>query len=89
MDLEIQEKPEIVCTLFEDNNGALELANAPRYRARTKHIALKNHHFREHLRRGLCKVLPIDMKEQIADQFTKALDLQTFLYLRTKKIMGW
>ncbi len=51
LNLEI-EKPEIACTLFEDNNGALELANAPRYRPRTKHIALKYHHFREHVKRG-------------------------------------
>lgn len=35
------------CTLFEDNNGSLELAKAPRYRPRTKHIAVKYHHFRE------------------------------------------
>ena len=87
MNLEI-EKPEIICTLFEDNNGALELANAPRYCPRTKHIALKYHHFREHVKRGLCRVVPVDTKEQIADQFTKALDIQTFQYLR-KKIMGW
>ena len=40
LNLEIP-KPEIKCTLFEDNNGALELAKQPRYRPRTKHIALK------------------------------------------------
>ena len=39
--------PNVHCKLFEDNNGALELAKAPRYRPRTKHIAVKYHHFRE------------------------------------------
>ncbi len=40
------------CTLFEDNNGALKLVIIPRYRPRTKHIAIKYHHFREQLQRG-------------------------------------
>ena len=38
-------KPLILCKLFEDNNGALTLAKDPKYRPRTKHIALKYHHF--------------------------------------------
>ena len=37
------QKPIIRCTVFEDNNGAIELASAPRMRPRTKHIALKYH----------------------------------------------
>ena len=82
------DKPEVKCSLFEDNNGALELAKAPKYRPRTKHIALKYHHFREHVKRGLIKIFPIDTKEQLADQFTKALDQQTFEYLR-KSLLGW
>ena len=87
LNLEIP-KPEIKCTLFEDNNGALELAKQPRYRPRTKHIALKYHHFQSWIKSGKCTVLPIDTKEQIADQFTKGLDFQTFAYLR-KQICGW
>ena len=34
-------KPIVKCTVFEDNNGALELAKTPKIRPRTKHIALK------------------------------------------------
>lgn len=34
--------------LFADNTGAYELAKAPKMPPRTKHIALKYHHFREH-----------------------------------------
>ena len=37
--------PIVSCTLFEDNNGALELARTPRYHPRMKHIAIKYHHF--------------------------------------------
>ena len=32
-------------TVFEDNNGAIALATAPKMNARTKHIAVKYHHF--------------------------------------------
>ena len=34
-------------TVFEDNNGALSLALSPKISPRTKHIAVKYHHFRE------------------------------------------
>ena len=40
----------IRCTLFEDNKGAEELAHIPKNRLRTKHIAVKYHHFRETVR---------------------------------------
>ena len=81
-------KPKIICKLFEDNNGALELAKAPKYRPRTKHIALKYHHFREHVRDGSVEIHAINTEDQLADQFTKALADTTFKYLR-KQLMGW
>ena len=55
---------------------------------RTKHIALKYHHFREHVRKGLIKINPIDTLEQVAGIFTKALPFPIFNYL-SKKMMGW
>jgi hypothetical protein len=81
-------KPKVICKLFEDNNGALALANEYKYRPRTKHIALKWHHFRSFVKSGKIEILPIDTKEQLGDQFTKALDEQTFVYLRYK-LVGW
>ena len=80
--------PVIYCKLFEDNNGALELARTPRYLPRTKHIGIKYHHFREHVRKGKVKISSIDTKEQMADQFTKGLTASSFEYLR-KLLMGW
>ena len=80
--------PKVYCTAFEDNNGALELANAPKMRARTKHINLVYHHFRSFVKRRIINIYPIDTTEQLADIFTKPLDVKTFIYLR-KKIMGW
>ena len=74
--------PTIHCSIFEDNMGCIDLVETPRMRPRTKHIALKYHHFREHMRKKLVTVHHIDTKEQVADIFTKALSDSQFLYLR-------
>ena len=76
------------CKVFEDNNGAIELAKAPRVRPRTKHIALKYHHFREHVKQGLIEINQIDTFEQVAEIFTKDFPFLVFNYLK-KKMMGW
>ena len=69
------------CTVFEDNEGALALARLPRMRPRTKHIALKFHHFIDHVCQGTVIPEPIDTKEQTADALTKALPRDQFQYL--------
>ena len=43
-------------TVFEDNKGCVELANAPKMRPRSKHIALKYHQFRSHVASGDIKI---------------------------------
>ena len=53
----------ISCKVFEDNNGALELANKPKFRPRTKHIGVKYHHFRDNVKSGKIEVLPIDTRK--------------------------
>ena len=78
----------VKCKLFKDNNRAIELSKAPKIRTRTKHIALKYHHFREHVWKGLIEINPIDTLEQVADIFAKALPFPIFNYLK-KKMMGW
>ena len=81
-------RPSVKCKVFEDNNGAIELAKATNIRPRTKHIALKYHHFRENVRKDLIEINPIDTLEQVADIFTKAFPFPIFNCLR-KKMMGW
>ncbi len=75
-------------TIFEDNQGCVELANAPKLRPRTKHIGLKYHHFRSHVARGDIKIQWIDTKHQLADIFTKPLPASSFEYLR-HLLLGW
>jgi hypothetical protein len=75
--------------VYEDNQGALEIANQDaKYRPRTKHIAIKWHHFRDQVRSGAVTVKKIGTAVQNADLLTKALPQRQFETLR-KLIMGW
>ena len=75
-------------TVFEDNNGALELANQPKYRPRTKHISIKYHHFRDQVIKGQVRIMAINTKDQRADIMTKPKEKQGFEQLRFS-INGW
>ncbi len=66
-------EPYMYCKVFEDNSGAVELARLSKLCPRTMHINICYHHFREHVRKGLIKIFPIDTKDQIAAALTKAL----------------
>ena len=76
------------CTLFEDNSGALELARTPKMRPRTKHINIKYHHFRDHVRRKLISIEHVATEDQVADIFTKPLPVVAFLRHR-KSLQRW
>jgi len=78
----------LVADLFEDNAAAHESAKAPKMRPRTKHVALKYHHFREHVSNGTVRVHLISAKDQIAGIFMKALDKPSFTHL-PKLLCGW
>ena len=80
--------PIVRCKIFEDNAGALELANIPKMRPCTSYINQKYHHFRSHVKSGRLKVLAIDTKDQLADQFTKGLGVELFQKL-CSHVMGW
>jgi hypothetical protein len=75
-------------TIFEDNKGCVELALAPKLRPRTRHIAIKYHHFRSHVEKGHLHIKWIDTKHQLADIFTKPLPHSSFSTLR-RKLIGW
>jgi hypothetical protein len=80
--------PQVHCTAFEDNNGALEMAQTPKMRPRTKHLNIKYHHFREAVRMGKVSIRSVKTLDQIADIFTKPLGFDLFVKFR-KLIMGW
>ena len=84
----------VYATCFEDNAGCIELARAPKLRPRTKHIAVKYHHFRSHIYNeqsnptGCLKLKYVGTKDQLADIFTKPLNESLFEKLRLT-INGW
>ena len=66
-----KDKVNMVCVVYKDNRGALELAKVHKMRPRTWHIALKYHHFHEHIKNGSVRINPIDTHEHQADIFTR------------------
>ncbi len=88
MDLSVSNVSVVKTRVWEDNNGALLLANNPtKISVRTKHMAIKYHFFRQFIGDNI-RVLKVDTKEQLADLFTKGLPLDAFREL-TSKLMGW
>ena len=59
--------------VWEDNQGAIALANNAGYHAQTKHVDIRHHFIRENVQAGILKIDYIDTKNQLADMLTKAL----------------
>jgi uncharacterized protein (DUF1015 family) len=76
--------------VHEDNSGCIVLATKDQYmiKPRTKHLAVKWHHFRDQVRYGHIKVTKIESAYNWADILTKATDKTTFERLRYL-LMGW
>ena len=80
-------KPIFRCTVFEDNNGAIELAKSPKLKPRTKHIHIKYHHFKSEVGKSI-HIEKIGTEKQLADIGTKPLSRNLFARLR-KELIGW
>ena len=80
--------PTVLCEVFEDNSGALEIATNHKFRPRTKHLNVKLHHFRDYVTRGDIVIRPIRTDQQRADYLTKPVNEATLSHLR-KLVMGW
>jgi hypothetical protein len=69
------------------------MAENPKFTPRTKHIAIKYHHFRKHVITqanpdGFILLEYCSTHDQIADIFTKPVRDDIFFKLR-KNLMGW
>lgn len=80
--------PNVTCKVFEDNQSCIAVAESRKPPARTKHIAIKYHHFRGLVDNGVIKINYIDTKKQIADILTKPVESNQFFKLRYM-LMGW
>jgi hypothetical protein len=87
--IKVNAKPcKVHCKVFEDNEGAIEIAKVPKMRPRTKHLNIKYHHFREEVKKGTVSIYHVATGEQMADMLTKPLD-QTLFEKHREKMMGW
>ena len=80
--------PVVKCRVFEDNESAIAMSKNKKFTPRTKHIALKYHHFRKFVRDGTINILSVDTREQLAFILTKPVELNQYIYLH-KKLTGW
>ena len=83
-----EKQPRFFCTVWEDNRSCIRVAESPKFTPRTKHIALKYHHFRRFVLDGTLEIKPISTNEQTADIFTKPLPERQLVHLQ-KKLCGW
>ena len=82
------QQTEVKCTLFEDNQACLQLASVPKMTPRSKHIGIKYHFFREHVKNGFVQVKAVALEHNKADIFTKGLG-ETDYRRKRLLISGW
>ena len=78
-----QEGPTIIQV---DNESAIELAKNPVNHERSKHIDVRFHFIREHVKEGSVELRHVASRNQTADIFTKPLSKEVFD--RGKKMIG-
>ena len=66
----------------EDNQACIAFTKNPGDHSRTKHIDVRVCFVRQWVERGELVLEPISTKDQLADIFTKALDINQFKFLR-------
>ena len=70
-------------TIYEDNEGAIKLANNPMHQRRIKHIDVKFHHIRYHVNHGTICLAYVNTTKQLADALTKGVSGSTLRELTT------
>ncbi len=86
-------QPNFILKVQEDNQSCIAMTNNPKFTPRTKHIAIKYHHFWKHVKTHLNPDRYIDIEncataEQVADIFTKPVWDDIFFKLRLK-LLNW
>ena len=67
------QNPKFVCQFHEYNQSCIKMATGTKFSPRTKHIALKYHHFRSNVKSGWVEITYIPTDEKLADILTKPL----------------
>jgi len=74
--------PTFMCKVHEENQLCITMATLQKFTPRTKHNALKYHHFRSHVKNGAIQISYCRTTEQKADLLTKPLAEDLFFKLR-------
>lgn len=69
-----------------DNKSAIELAKNPVNHERSKHIDVRFHFIRDHVKEGNIELLHVASQDQVANIFTKPLP--KVLFNKYKKMIG-
>nr|GEZ47118.1 copia protein [Tanacetum cinerariifolium] len=67
--------------IYYDSKSAIAIFCNPVQHSRTKHIAIRYHFIKEHVKKGMIELYFVKMDYQLADLFTKALLADHFNYL--------
>ncbi|KAJ1253457.1 hypothetical protein BS78_K264700 [Paspalum vaginatum] len=67
--------------LLVDSSSAISIAKNPVLHSRTKHIDVRFHFLRDHYEKGDIDLIHVETENQLADIFTKPLDLSIFAHL--------
>ena len=81
-------QPKFVCKVHEDNQSCIKMAKSDKFTPRTKHIALKYHHFKTFVKNDRITIDYCRTEDQKADLFTKPLSDELFFRLRYM-LSGW
>ena len=84
----MMEPPNFYCKVWEDNQSCIAMATSQKFTPRTKHIALKYHHFKQYVESGQIQINYVHTELQQADILTKPVKIELFPKLRYM-LMGW
>ena len=81
-------KQNFVCKVRKENQYCIKMATETKIPPRTKHIDLKYHHFRSHVKSGRVDIQHRPTGEQLADLLSKLLSSEAFFTLKYM-LCGW
>jgi hypothetical protein len=80
--------PNFYCKVWEDNQSCITMETSQKFTPRTKHIALKYHHFKQYVESGKIQINYVHTELQQANILTKPVKIELFPKLRYM-LMGW
>ena len=84
----LMSKPNFFCKVYEDNQSCIKMASGTTFSPRTKHIAMKYHHFRSHVKSGRVDIHYRPTGDQLEYNLTKPQSNELFFSLRYM-LCGW